>query len=161
MRSRPFAILLVTFTTFAADGLDAAGGGGGGGGGGASRRVSNCCLGSTSVNHNGSKSRRPIRNNCKTNERRVDHVLLLRCATLESSRLTSNRTSSGAAEARGPLSPGANALLLPSRLFFHLQQPRAYSCAPSISGKANLDIGRPVRTAKWNGERLGLNHVFA
>src|SRR5258708_8495425 len=103
VRSLPFAILLVTFTTFAADGVDAAGGGGGGGGGGASRRLSNCCLGSTSVNHNGSKSRRPIRNNCKTNERRVDHVLLLRCAPLESSRLTSNRTLSAAAEARGPI----------------------------------------------------------
>src|SRR5260370_5479072 len=106
VRSRPFAILLVTFTTFAADGVDAAGGGGGGGGGGASRRVTNCCLGSTSVNHNGSKSRRPIRNNCKTNDRRVDHVLLLRCATLESSRVTSNRTLSGAAEARGPIVAG-------------------------------------------------------
>src|SRR5467141_1532231 len=106
VRSHPFAILLVTFTTFAADGVDAAGGGGGGGGGGASRKVSNCCLGSTSVNHNGSKSKRPIRNNCKTNERRVARVLLLRCATPESSRLSSNRTLSGAAEARGPIVAG-------------------------------------------------------
>src|SRR6266481_4346897 len=92
VRSRPYAILLVTFTTFAADGVDATGGGGGGGGGGASRRVSNCCLGSTSVNHNGSKSRRPIRNNCKTNERRGAPVLRCGCATLGSSALTSNRT---------------------------------------------------------------------
>src|SRR6266481_6558892 len=112
VRSRPYAILLVTFTTFAADGVDAAGGGGGGGGGGASRRVSNCCLGSTSVNHNGSKSRRPIRNNCKTNEKIVDHVLLLRCATLESSRLSSNRTWSRAVEATGPTISGSSPLLL-------------------------------------------------
>src|SRR5258708_21600517 len=57
VRSLPFAILLVTFTTFAADGVDAAGGGGGA----ASTRLRNCCLGSTSVAHNGSTSRRPIR----------------------------------------------------------------------------------------------------
>src|SRR4029077_4079050 len=106
VRSRPFAILLVNFTTFAADGVDAAGGGGGGGGGGASSRVSNCCFGSTSVNHNGSKIRRPIRNNSKTSDRTVAHVLLLRCAALESSRLASNRNSSGAAEARGPFVAG-------------------------------------------------------
>src|ERR1700730_9339614 len=47
-----------------------------------------------------------------------------------------------------PLSPGANAPLLPSRLFFHLQQLRACSFAPSFSSNAKLDIGRPVRTAK-------------
>src|SRR6266478_4477148 len=112
VRSRPFAMLLVTFTTFAADGVDAAGGGGGGGGGGASRKMSNCCLGSTSVNHNGSKRRRPIRKNCKTNESRVDHVLLFRCATLESSRLSSNRTLPRAAEATGLTVSGSSALLL-------------------------------------------------
>src|ERR1700746_1415280 len=94
VRSRPFAMLLVTFTTFGVGGVDAAGGGGGGGGGGAFRKTSNCGLGSTSVNHNGSKSRRPIRDNCKTNEIRVGHVLLLRCAALESSRMSSNRTLS-------------------------------------------------------------------
>ena len=74
--------------------------------------MSNCCLGSTSVNHSGSKSTRPIRNNCKTNERRVGHVLLLRCATLESSRLSSNRTLSRAAEATGPNASGSSARFL-------------------------------------------------
>ncbi len=105
-------MLLVTFTAFTAGGVDAAGAGGGGGGGGASRKVSNCCLGSASVNHNGSKSVRPVRNNCKANERGVGHVLLLCGATLESSRLSSNRTLSRAAEATGPAVSGSPALLL-------------------------------------------------
>jgi hypothetical protein len=49
--------------------VGAVAGGGGGGGGGASRKVSNCCLGSTSVNHNGSKSARPMKKICKANEK--------------------------------------------------------------------------------------------
>src|SRR5260370_40128997 len=61
VRSRPFAILLVTFTTFGMGGVDAAGGGGGGGGGGASRKTRKCCLGSKWVNHNGRQSRRRSR----------------------------------------------------------------------------------------------------
>src|SRR5260370_33796433 len=104
-------MLLVTFTTFG-DGVDAAGGGGGGGGGGASRKTSNCCLGSTSVNHNGSKSSRPITSNCKTNEITVGHVRRLRCAALESSRMSSNRTLSRAAETTGPTISGSSPLLL-------------------------------------------------
>jgi hypothetical protein len=95
-------MLLATFTTFGRDAVDAAGGGGGG----ATSKVTNCSLGNTSVNHNGSKSKKPITRHCKTNEKTVDHVLLLRCPTVESSKLSSNRAFSRAAEARGLIVTG-------------------------------------------------------
>src|ERR1700756_52799 len=104
-RSRPYAMLLATFTTLGRDAVDAAGGGGGGGGGGTISKVTNCSLGSTSVNHNGSKSKKPITRHCKINEKTVDHVLLLR-PTVESSKLSSNRAFSRAAEARGLIVTG-------------------------------------------------------
>src|SRR5260370_6607783 len=106
VRSRPFSMLVVTFTTFGAGGLEAAAGGGGGGGGGAARRVTNCSFGNTSVNHNGSKSRKAMKKICKANERPVAQVLLLRCPMVESSRLSSNRAMSRAAEARGLIATG-------------------------------------------------------
>src|SRR5262249_40832027 len=113
VRSCPFAMLLATFSTFGGDGWDTAGGGGGGGGGGGSRKRSNCCFGSTSVNHNGSKSRKPSRSNCRTNERSVARVLLVRCPTPEPSRLSSNRALSRAAETRGLKSEDSGPFFVP------------------------------------------------
>src|SRR5258708_8236231 len=95
-------MLVVTFTTFGAGGLEAAAGGGGG----ATRRVTNCSFGNTSVNHNGSKSRKAMKKICKANERPVAQVLLLRCPMVESSRLSSNRAMSRAAETRGLIATG-------------------------------------------------------
>jgi hypothetical protein len=99
-------MLVVTFTTFTAGGLDAAGGGGGGGGGGAIKKVTNCSFGNTSVNHSGSKSRKAMKKICKANESPVAQVLLLRCPMVESSRLSSNRGLSRVAEARGLIATG-------------------------------------------------------
>lgn len=56
----------------------AAGGGGGGGGDGAIRKVTNCCLGNTSVNHNGTRIRTATRQHCRTTDSRVAQVLRLR-----------------------------------------------------------------------------------
>src|SRR6266576_4310253 len=90
VRSWPFMMSLATFRTFTTAEA-AAVGGGGGGGGGASSKVSNCCFGNTSVNHNGTKIRTPTRKHCRMIEKIVAHVLLLRCPLLASSRLSSNR----------------------------------------------------------------------
>src|SRR5215813_7737312 len=128
VRSCPFAMLLATFSTFGGDAWDTAGGGG------ASSKVSNCCLGSTSVNHNESKSRKPSRSNCRTNERSVACVLLVRCPTLEPSRLSSNRALSRAAETRGLKSERLGSVLcaLAERLIL----VNSRISVPSLLGKA-------------------------
>src|SRR5208337_1607895 len=101
VRSCPLAISLVTLTTLTAFGAGAAAGGGGGGGGGASRKVNSCCLGSTSVNHNGTRIRTPTSRHCRTHANNVVHVLCLRCPLLASSRLSSNSVSRPAAGTQG------------------------------------------------------------
>src|SRR5207244_3401653 len=67
------------------------GGGGGGGGGGATRKVTNCCLGRTSVNHSGTKTRTETRKHCNTRDTIVAHAFCFRCPPLVSSRLSANK----------------------------------------------------------------------
>jgi hypothetical protein len=119
VRSSPFVISLMTFTTLAAGAAGACGAGVV-----VAFLETCCCLGSTSVNHNGIRIRKLRNPHCSSNEISFANVLRLRCPLLASSRLSSNRAFSPPRKQRRQ-----RLRTLYLRLILRAQQLHAYSCA--------------------------------